>query len=174
MAFNFFGTFSTGQLNQLVTFAKVQERDLSDRKNWLSAQLSRNGIFITEYDPQTFLPQKFEANVGSYAAKLLIAYKSLGGNPERDMLLRTSDKPVYLTRGDSMSTNAMGDPNGGYSDLFTSGRRVRGSQRFDRDLGVQISKLKYWQLESIKKKREQLEFKIKRALDYSDQLLKEI
>jgi hypothetical protein len=91
-----------------------------------------------------------------------------------EMLLRTSDKPVFLTRGTNISPNAGSDPTSGYSDMFTNGRRIRGTQRFDRDLGIQVDRLKNWQLEAIKRKRERLEFKIKRALDYSDQLQQEI
>ncbi len=174
MAFNFFGTFSTGQFEQLKLFAKTQERELADRRKWLSAQLFRNGLFITNYDEQTMMPVSFTATDGSYSAKLLLAYKSLGGNPEQDFLLRTKENPVYLTRGNNLSTSSMGNPTDGYSDVFSNGRRIRGSQRFDRDIGIQVDRLKYWQLEVIKRKREHLEFKIKRALDYSDQLQREI
>ncbi len=173
MAFNFYGTFTTGQFLKLQEFAKIQERDLLKRKNYLEACLLRNGVFITDYDPQTYFPLKFEVTKNTYASKLMLAYKSLGGNPEQDMMLRTSDKPVYLTRGTNISSDGS-DSRSGYSDLFTNGRRARGSQRFDRDVGIQVQNLKNWQLESIKKKREQLEYKIKRALDYSDQLQREI
>lgn len=173
MAFSFFGTFSSGQLEELRKFSKVQERDLVARRKWLSFQQSRNGIFVTEYDPQTFLPILFEvANPQSYGAKLILAYRSLGGNPERDFLLRTSDQPVFLTRGKNIGDDIT-DATAGYSDVFTNGRRVRGEQRFDRDVGLIVEKLKTWQLEPIKRKREHLEYKIKRCLDYSDQLEKE-
>lgn len=175
MAFNFFGTFTTGQLQQLVDFSFVQERDLAKRRLWLMAQLTRNGVFSTEYDPQTHLPKAFSASAGSYAAKLLQAYRILGGTPEKDFMLRTSDKPVFLTRGKNIDTGVTAvDPTAGYSDVLSNGRRVRGSQRFDRDVGVQVERLKTWQSEAIKRKREHLEFKIKRALDYSDQLQREI
>jgi hypothetical protein len=173
MAFSFYGTFTTAQFEQLRIFAKVQERDLKERRKWLQAAMERNGLFATEYDLATSLPVRFEATAGSYAAKLLIAYKALGGTPEKDMLLRTSDQPVYLTRGTNISSNAGTDPTSGYSDTFTNGRRYRGTQRFDRDLGIQVDRLKSWQLEAIKRKRERLEFKIKRALDLSDQLQRE-
>lgn len=174
MAFSFYGTFSTGQFEKLREFAKVQERDLSDRKLWLSAQLQRNGVFVTTYDSATFLPISFSATPNSYADKLFTAYRALGGNPETEFLLRTTDQPVFLTRGTNISPNEGSDPDSGYSDLFTNGRRVRGTQRFDRDIGLKVEQLKSWQLESIKRKREHLEFKIKRALDYSDQLQREI
>lgn len=127
------------------------------------------------YDPQTNLPKSFTASDSSYAGKLLQAYRILGGTPETDFMLRTTDQPVFLTRGNNIDTSTVGtDPTAGYSDLLSNGRRVRGTQRFDRDVGVQVNRLKSWQLEAIKQKREHLEFKIKRALDYSDQLQREI
>ena len=165
---------TTAMFEQLRIFAKVQERDLSNRVSWLSAALQRNGIFTTSYDPQTNLPISYSATPGSYAAKLFIAYRALGGVPEIDFLLRTADKPVFLTRTDNINPNEGSNPTSGYSDTFTNGRRIRGSQRFDRDLGIQVSRLKAPFLEAIKQKREHLEFKIKRALDYSDQLQSEI
>lgn len=175
MAFNFYGTFTSGQLQQLIDFSLIQERDLRARSHWLQAQLTRNGVFSTVYDPKTFLPVSFTASQGSYAAKLLQAYRILGGTPEKDFMLRTRSQPVFLTRGKNIDTGVTGvDPTAGYSDTMSNGRRVRGSQRFDRDVGVQVEKLKFWQIEPIKRKREHLEFKIKRALDYSDQLEQEI
>lgn len=131
-----------------------------------------NGIFITEYDGPS--PIAFSASPGSYAAKLLEAYRILGGFPERDMLLRTIDKPVFLTRGTNFAIDKNATLTGGFSDTYSNGRRYRGDQRFDRDLGLKVDKMKRWQLDSIKSKRERLEYKIKRALDYSDQLQNEI
>jgi hypothetical protein len=142
------------------------------RKQWLQKQLSMNGIFITEYVGPN--PVKFSASAGSYAAKLLNAYRILGGTPEFDMLLRTRDQPVFKTKGPALSQSQDSGATGGYSDIYSNGRRERGNQRFDRDLGLRVERLKYWQLESIKFKRERLEYKIKRAMDYSDQLQQEI
>jgi hypothetical protein len=170
ISFNFFGTFTTGQFDELVDFSKIQDQDIKDRINWLNRQLGMNGIFETIYDDNND-PLSFSCNPpNSYGAKLIQAYKILGGVPERDMLLRTSDKPVFLTRG----VNIDGGPTSGYSDVFSNGRRNRGDQRFDRDLGLRVQRLKFWQLEVIKRKREHLEFKIKRCLDYSDQLSNEV
>lgn len=131
-----------------------------------------NGVFTTEYDGPK--PVRFSANAGSYAAKLLEAYRVFGGNPETDMLLRTRDLPVYKVSGTEIKKNADTTVSGGYSDVYSNGRRERGGQRFDRDLGLRVEALKEWQLDAIKLKREKLEFKIKRALDYSDQLQQEI
>lgn len=171
MSFNFYGTFTTGQFNDLVDFSKIQEQDIGARIDWLSAEIPKVGTFLTEYDSDDRYPVYFDClPVDSYGAKLLRAYKILGGVPERDMLLRTSDKPVYLKRGVNASPT---DPDSGYSREFSNGRIYRGNQRFDRSIGIRVEALKRWQLEAIKRKREHLELKIKRALDYSDQLQRE-
>ena len=174
IAFNFYGTFSTAQLQELVDFSNIQEQDISDRILWLGRELEMNGVFTTIYDPITKYPTSFSCSPpSSYGSKLLQAYKILGGTPERDMLLRTSDQPVFLVKG----TNISNDPNeqsSGYSETYSNGRLYRGTQRFDRDIGQKVQRLKLWQLEAIKRKREHLEYKIKRCLDYSDQLQNEI
>ncbi len=171
MSFSFFGTFTSGQWEAFKAFARVQKVDVQLRINWLQKQLSMNGIFETVYDGP--MPVSFSASAGSYAWKLIAAYRVLGGVPEREMLLRTSDQPVFKTKGISVS-DQVGNATSGFSDTFSNGRRERGTQRFDRDLGLMVEKLKGWQLAAIKAKRERLEFKIKRALDYSDQLQNEI
>jgi hypothetical protein len=174
MAFNFFGTFTTGQFEAFENFTKLQQLDLLLRKAWLDRQIQRVGKFSTTYD-DAGIPIEFAITPrNSYAAKLLEAYKILGGTPEFDMLLRTRDKPVYLTSGPSLSITEDQLVTGGYSSLYSNGRRNRGDQRFDRNLGLKVEKLKKWQLGAIKQKRERLEFKIKRALDYVDQLEQEL
>lgn len=173
MAHGIFGTFTTGQWNVFRAFSIVQKVELQLRKIWLEKEISKIGIFTTEYGSDYF-PVSFTATPGSYADKLMQAYRILGGVPERDMLLRTSDKPVFLNRGAPMTKTQDGQTTSGVSDSFSNGRRIRGTQRFDRDLGLRVDRLKKWQLESIKQKLEHLEFKIKRALDYSDQLQREL
>lgn len=156
----------------MVEFAKIQELDVKARIQWLNSELLKTGIFSTVYDDDGTIPVSFACvPPSSYGAKLLQAYKILGGVPEHDMLLRTSDMPVFLKKG--VNTDA-GDPDSGYSREYSNGRIMRGTQRFDRDIGLKVERLKKWQTESIKHKREQLEFKIKRTLDHSDQLQIEV
>jgi hypothetical protein len=171
MAFNFFGTFTTGQFDRFRTFSKLQEQDLKSRISWLRAELNRVGVFTTTYDPDG-RPLQFSASPSnSYAAKLMLAYKILGGWPEYEMLLKTRDMPVFKVRGTALDPD---DHDSGSSTMYSNGRRERSGQRFDRDVGLKASKVKAWQLEVVKRKRESLEFKIKKALDYSDQISQEI
>jgi hypothetical protein len=80
------------------------------------------------------------------------------------MLLRNRNQATYLKQAVDIDD----DP------VYSNQRMNRGDQRFDRSLGLAVESLKSWQLEAIKAKREHLEFKIKRALDYSDQLEQEL
>ena len=171
----FYGTFTLGQWEELRQFALIQATDIGARSAWITRELATVGIFSTIYDPNTNFPVSFTvAGPTSHGAKLLQAYRALGGFPEQDFLLRTSDQPVYLVQGTPVIMNdASGVAQGGFSDVFSNGKRYRGNQRFDRDLGFPMEKFKKWQLEAIKRKREHLEFKLKRALDYSDQLQSE-
>jgi hypothetical protein len=172
----FYGTFTTGQWEELREFALIQASDIGARIGYLNRELTTVGLFSTQYDSTTNFPTSFTVTpTTSHGAKLLQAYRALGGFPEQDFLLRTSDDPVFLMPGPPLNTN---DPSGtltqGYSDQFSNGKRYRGGQVFDRDLGYPIEQFKKWQLQAIKHKREHLEYKIKRALDYSDQLQIEI
>lgn len=171
MAFNFYGTFTLGQWEAFKAFARIQREDLLLRAESLEAELAKTGIFIIEYDGPT--PVLYDAPQGSYARKLLDAYRGMGGVPEKEMLLRSSDDPVYKIRAQPMEATDDGVI-GGFSDVYSNGRRERGNQRFDRDLGVLVDRFKSWQLEAVKRKREHLEFKIKRTLDLSHQLQDEL
>ncbi len=170
MAFNFLGTFTTGQFDRLKQFAKIQELDISERIKTLQKRLNDNGKFTTIFDEYSGYPAKYIVSpVDSYGAKLLSAYKALGGNPEKDFIIRTMDKPVFLTRDP-------GDDGGGkgYSTVYSNGRVDRGKNSFDKPIGTLVNNFKSWQLESIKYKRERLEYKIKRCMDMSDQIESEI
>jgi hypothetical protein len=173
MAFNFYGTLTTGQFNEFVNFSKYQEQDIKKRIDWLTALASQIGVFTTEYDSDNY-PKSFSvAPDNSYGAKLLKVYKIMGGVPEKDMMLRTRDLPVYLLPGQPLSQDTE-DLSGGTSREYSNGRLDRGTQRFDRSLGIKITKIKNWQIEAIKRKREHIEFKLKRAMDHSDQIMQEI
>ena len=142
------------------------------RRRWLQKQLLMNGVFTITYDDSGVVPVEYQAS--GYAGKLLLAFRVAGGEPEKCMLLRNRDQPVFKTRNFQTVVQEEGGTSGGFSDVYTSGRRERGTQRFDRDLGIKVEKVKGWQIEAIKRKREHLEMKIRRALDYSDQLQQEI
>lgn len=172
MAFNFTGTFTTGQFEALRTFSKLQQIDIPKRISWLKASLERIGRFTTQYDGQGFPISYSVSPQNSYGAKLLLAFKILGGVPERDFIIRTKDQPVFKERGVPLSDDTE-DHTTGYSETYSNGVRERGI-RFDMDVGIRTDIAKKWMLESIKRKREYLEYKIKKCIDLSDQIADEI
>jgi len=173
MAFNFYGTYTTGQYEEFFKFSKIQESELLNRIMNLRGRINRTGIFTTKYDEATGYPVEFSCEpVTSYGAKLLRAYKILGGFPEKDMLLRIKSDPVYLKSNvGGLNPSDVNPP--GLGIEYSDKRLVRGSIIFDRDLGFHVDRQKQWQLQSIKRKREMLEFKIKKALYTSQRLIDE-
>lgn len=174
MAFNFYGTFTTGQLNAFIAFVNIQKVDLTARKAWLQDRRTRIGKFSVVNDVSGN-PAGFSVTpLSSYGAKLFQAYKILGGIPEQDFLLTDRKNPNFLTRGQPIR-NVEGEfISGGYSDEYRDGRIYRGDMRFDNILGDRVEKLKDGFRSVIKKKRENIEYKVKAALDYSEQLEDEV
>lgn len=173
MAFNFYGTYTTGQYYEFLSFSKVQESDIRTRIKHLEVLITKYGKFEISYDSATGNPLEIKC-VGdnSYGAKLLRAYKILGGDPESDFIIRPSSDPVYLKKGNNISKDP-NDPYSGYGSQYSDSRLDRGNLVYDRDLGELILRQKKWQMEAIKRKREQLEYKIKRVMYLSQQLNEE-
>jgi hypothetical protein len=170
MAFNFYGTFTIGQLNELRTFSRYQSQDLQKRIDWLKSQLERIGTLKSTLDQGT--PQTYQTSTSTYLGKLFLAYKMMGGNPERDFIIRQRDQTVFKTRGSPLNDDPY-DKTDGSSDEYTNGVSERGI-RNDSASGLFVDRAKAWQLEVIKRKREYLEYKIKKIIDYSDELAKEL
>jgi hypothetical protein len=162
MAFNFYGTYTSGQHEELAKLSFSNEYDIQFRIDYINTLQLKHGKF-------DFSQPGYAATPGSYCAKLLKAFRILGGVPESIFLMRGSDTPVYLEEGTPL-TNAVDDDKSGLATTFSNGRQMRQEIRYDVDKGVKIEKLKSWQRQIIKQRLEHLEFKIKRALDYYDSL----
>ncbi len=172
MAFNFYGTFSLGQYEQYKTWSKYQEADIKKRIAYLENLIVRNGVFRTTFD-DNHNPSRYTISPpNSYAAKLMKAYCSLGGSPTKDFIIRDSSLVTFKIKGAPLDTQDKDNPTAGYSNSYSDGTYDRGPL-YDRDVGYLVERSKGWQLEAIKRKREQLEFKIKRCLDYVDSLIAE-
>lgn len=171
MAFNFYGTFSEGQALAFKYWTKYQEADLKKRISYLEALIAKNGVYTTKFD-DNYNPISYTvAPAWSYAAKLIKVYKCLGGDPLKDFIIRDRNHVTYKLKGVPFDNNRT-NTTSGMSEVNSDGTIERGFL-FDRDVGIRQEVAKNWQLEAIKRKKEQLEFKIKRCLDYSDALVKE-
>jgi hypothetical protein len=165
MAFNFLGTLSSGQFVELSRFLTYQKEDIEDRYWYLNGELRRVGFLTVTFDTETGYITAFQAGPPtSLLGKLVTAYKLLGGNPLRDLPIRTFTDPIFMNPGSSTKS----------SKQFSNKREKRSSFHQDSLIGMYMGQLKEWAIGAITYKREDLEFKIKKLVDWSDQLFTEL
>ena len=163
MSFDFLGTFNRSQFERFIAFARSQLPLVEARLLHLNAELARVWLVVFRYDDGS--PLGYGADPPqSYLGKMLAAYEVLGGNPFRDLRVRLRTDPVFIRRGDILTdaqTTSGGEPMGGKGlmDGPTAGM-------------MQIAK--GWLEETTKSRFNRLERKIRRAMDYTDQLQDEI
>ncbi len=163
MAFDFLGTFNASQLNRFLAFARSQVPLIDARINHLEAEVSRVGSAMFTYEqgvPKEFLADPAE----SYVGKLAAAYEVQGGNPFQDLRTRTKTDPVYAVRG-TESTPVQ----------YMSNGEVIGSRGLADATSAELMRAaRKWLDDTIKGRFDRLERKIRRMLDYADQLQEEI
>lgn len=165
MAFNFLGTFSLGQFDELEKFLKYQEADIPKRISYLQSEIRRTGSLVVTFDTSTGYIEKITASPkNSLVGKLFDAYKLSGGYPEKDLPVRSIDDPIFLPQGSATAS----------AKEFNNKRSLRNSYQYDFYIALIVSSLKEWVLNSIKFKREDIEYKIKKLVDWSDQCAFEI
>lgn len=161
--YDFLGTFNKSQFTRFIAFARSQRPHIEDRINHIRREQARLGTLVFTFDANN-VPETVTASpASSYLAKLLAAYEVLGGNPFLDLRARTMDQPVFVRRGSETlpaSITSSGEvlPTKGLKDAFSAElvRSLRGPLQ-----------------ETMQRRFSSLERKIRRTLDYSDQLSKE-
>lgn len=163
MAHDHLGTFNKSQLDRFLVFARAQLPLVDARIQHLSAEQARLGSVVFKFDQG--IPVGFAADpVESYLGKLLAAYEVLGGNPFQDLRIRLRTQPIFLVRG-SESTPAQ---------YMSNGEVVGAKGLADAPSAVLMSRAKAWIEDTLQGRFGKLERKIRRTLDYSDQLQVEI
>lgn len=164
MAFDFGGTFNNHQFARLQAFLADQFPDVPGRVLHLLVERMRIGTLTFTYDAGGN-PIGYNASPAtSYIGKLMMAYEVLGGDPLFDLQIRSMAQAVFLLAGSETtpaqqlsSGDIMGSP--GLLDGLTSSL---------------VQQMKAWAPEVVQYKRENIERKIRRAMDYSDSLNAEI
>lgn len=164
MAHEILGTFNKSQFDRFLYFARGQQQDIKARLSHLSAELFRVGSIAFAYDqngvPTHYTPSPAE----SYIGRLLSVYEVLGGNAFFDMNLRSATQPVFLVKADEAHP----------AQLMSNGEIQSQPGQNDGNSAVLMQQLKAWLPDVMHTKRDYLERKIRRALDYTDQLQAEI
>jgi hypothetical protein len=164
MAHDFLGTFNKSQWDRFLAFARAQLPLVEDRITHLEAEAARIGEITFAFDGNGD-PAGFTAGpAASYLGKLLAAYEVLGGSPPHDLRTRLKSQPVFLVAGDDTRSPT----------VMSNGEAV-GERGLADGLTAEMSRLaQEWLFETMDWRFGRLERKIRRALDYKDQLEAEI
>lgn len=160
MAFDFKGTLNQSQFNRFLAFAQAQLPDVAARLNHLAVEQSRLGVLAFSYDangqPLAYSPQP----ANSYLGKLLASYEILGGDAFYDLNIRSMSQAVYLVRADETRP----------AQLMSNGEIVGTPGLGDRGTAELMDTARGWMADVLFSRREYLERKIRRCIDYGDQL----
>ena len=163
MSFDHLGTFNKSQFEDFLAFARSQLPYASARMRFLSSEVNRIGTINYKYD--NGVPQGYAATPeDSYLGKLLAAYEVLGGNPFLNLRVRQKTQPVFIIQGDETTP----------PQFTSSGEVVGGKGLLDGPTAELMRAAKGWLDETLQARFNRLERKIRRTMDYSDQLQAEV
>lgn len=161
----FLGTFNKSQFTRLATYARSQLGYIDLRIKHLTIEQQRIGFLQFAYDSGGRPTSYSTGSPGftTYIGKLMEAYEVLGGDPFYDLQVRGMNDPVYFLKGTETAT----------AKMLSNGEPLPLPGLSDGDSGNAVRSIKSWTRGSIDR-LERIERKVRRAIDYSDQLQTEI
>lgn len=164
MALDIQGTFTTSQLDRVKKYVRDQVQLIDARIVHLQAERARVGDLAFAYDAGG-VPTGFANDPpDTYCGKLFGAYEALGGDAEFDLQVRSTTQPVFRLAGDETQA----------AQLMSNGEVLSVLGLSDAESSILMQKLRGWVSEDLHRRRDALERKIRRALDYAEQLDSEI
>jgi hypothetical protein len=164
MSFDFNGTFNKSQFDRFMQFARAQLPLVSARITHLEFEKIRIGVPVFKYGDDGAALGYTADPTTSYVAKLLSAYEAQGGNPYLDLTIRLRSDPIYRLRGDQQ----------GMSQLMSNGEAIAQAGLADAESANLMQQAREWLKDVLDARVGHLERKIRRALDYYDQLDDEV
>jgi hypothetical protein len=166
MPFDLLGTFNRSQFDRLVAYARSRLVLIDARIQHLEVEMQRTGFllfkFSTDGKPESYQTGR-EGSNPTYIGRLMGAYEVLGGDPFFDLQVRPTTQPVSHLKGSEEAT----------SKVLSNGEPMPHAGLLDSPSGNAVRDLKAWMVDDLDR-LERLERKIRRAVDYSDQLQTEI
>jgi len=163
VAYDFKGSFNASGFKRFAAFAEAQMADLGGRITHLATEQIRIGALSFAFDGQG-VPTTYVPDDDSYIGKLVAAYEVLGGDPFFDLNIRTRDQAVFLKEGDG------GTP----AQVMSNGEIMGLPGKADAQSAELMDNARAWMEDVLDYKRDYLERKIRRAVDYAEQLQDEI
>jgi hypothetical protein len=170
MAFDFLGTFKRSEFDRLITYAEAQLQYVDPRISYLKSEIDRLGWIEYEFDEEGHRVSYVVRPRNSVLAKYARAFEYYGGNLT-DLQIRSRGDWIYMTKGKFSLKQS--EPFAG--GVPSEGEYQKGNQSFDDTAPSNtVSKVKDWMIPNIKRRVEDLEFRIKRTVDLTDQHIEEI
>jgi hypothetical protein len=164
LAYNFGGTLTATQFARFKTYVRNQVQLIDARIDHLKAERDRIGNLAFAYDSGG-LPTAFANDPPmTYCGKLFGAYEALGGDVEFDLQVRSVSQPVFLLKGDETRP----------AQMMSNGEVLGVAGLSDAESALYMQKIRGWLGGDLQRRRESLERKIRRAIDYAEQLDAEI
>jgi hypothetical protein len=163
MAHDWLGTFNKSQFERFLAYAKSQLPLVEGRLLHLQAEVNRIGSVVFRYSKG--IPQGYAADpADSYLGKLLGTYEVLGGDPFIDLRVRLRNDPVFRVKGTETQS----------SQFMSNGEVIGAKGLSDAPTAELVRNGKSWLNATLDYRFGNLERKIRRAVDYSDELQNEI
>lgn len=164
MAHEIGGTFTRSQFERFRIYVQDQVQLIDARIAHLKAERDRIGSLAFAYDSGGN-PAHVTADLPTtYIGKLFGAYEALGGNVEFDLQVRGTHQPVFRLRGDVSKP----------SQLLSNGEAIPVQGLSDAESATIMQQIRSLVQSDMARRRDYLERKIRRAIDYAEQLTFEI
>lgn len=160
MAHDFLGTFTKSQFERFIAFARSQLPLIKDRIRHLDFETARMGTIAFTFEGGVPVESSKETPAQTYIGKLVAAYEVLGGNPFHDLRVRHQSQPVYVVRGTEQ------DP----AQYMSNGEVIGARGLADGPSALLMQQARGWMDDTLQARFDRLERKIRRAIDYVDQL----
>jgi hypothetical protein len=161
----FLGTFNKSQFTRLAAYVRSQMTYIDLRIQHLTIEQQRIGFLQFAYDSGGRPTSYSTGSPGmvTFIGKLMAAYEVLGGDPFYDLQVRSINQPVFYLKGTETYT----------AKMLSNGEPLPLPGLSDGDSGNAVRSMLSWTRGGVDR-LEKIERKVRRAIDYSDQLQNEI
>ncbi len=164
MSFDWLGTFTGSQFERLAAYARAQVQLIDARIAHLKAEQARVGNLLFAFDAGGVPTGIAHDPPQTYCGKLFGAYEVMGGDALYDLQVRSSAQPVYKLAGDETQEG----------QLMSNGEVIGTPGLADAESAELIRQARSWMADTLGYRRDALERKIRRMVDYAEQLQEEI
>ncbi len=164
MAFEILGTFTASQFTRFSTWLQGQTAQATARIQHLQAEVARIGSLTFAFDAGGIPTAMTPTGTTTYIGKLVEVYEALGGDAEFDLQVRSMGQPVFQQTGTEIHM----------PQQMSNGEIISTPGLSDAESGALVRQARDWAYDVQFYRRDLLERKIRRMLDYVDQLQSEI